>query len=63
MNDENLKAFISDIVTEINNRYSESQEEMKNNHNDLFISGRSLAYQEVYEIIKNRLDIYDITDE
>ena len=56
----NMEAFIYDIINVIQERYEEAQNEFNENKGDAFISGRSLAYQEVFEIIKNRIDIYDI---
>lgn len=51
---------MADIISEINNKHSESQQEMKNALNDEFISGRALAYQEIYEMIQTRAKVYGI---
>ncbi len=59
-NVRNLEFFVTDFMSVIAERFSESQKEMRDNPNDKFISGRALAYQEVYEIIQNRVEIYDI---
>lgn len=61
MSDNSFEYFVADVLDEIQKRYTESQKEMKESQSDLFISGRALAYNEVYEIIKNRMNIYGIT--
>ena len=55
-----LEMFISDCISEINERYRNSEKKSLENPKDEFLSGHSLAYQEVYEIIQNRAMIYDI---
>ncbi|MBQ8688017.1 MAG: transposase [Ruminococcus sp.] len=59
-NEEMLKAFIVDFMSEITERKAEAETEMREERSDLFKSGRALAYNEVFEILQNRLDIYDI---
>lgn len=44
----------------VSERYEEAQKEYAEQRDDLFKSGRSLAYQEVFEIINNRLNIHEI---
>ncbi len=60
---ENLKAFIADVVDELVKRSDEAQAEMQESPDDSFTSGRALAYQEIEEIVKTRLDVYHIQDE
>lgn len=62
-NNANLEAFVADVYTEIKERYEESQNEMKEKKGDSFVSGRALAFNEAFEIIKNRLSVYDIKDD
>ena len=61
MTDSPFECFMADVFDEIQKRYIESQKDMSKNQNDLFISGRALAYTEIYEIIKNQMDIYGVT--
>ena len=58
-----LEAFAADVYSEFKEKYEESQTEMKEHKNDSFISGRALAFNEAYEIIKNRLEIYGIKED
>ncbi len=60
METSNEKIFIEDILDEIMKRHCESQRQMKANPNDAFNVGRALAFQEVKEIIENRLEIYEV---
>ena len=60
-NNENLLAFIADVCSELTERNEEAQKERAEHPSDMFNSGRALAYQEIVEIINNRLDIYEIT--
>ena len=62
-NNASLEAFAADVYTEIKERYEESQSEMKEHKDDSFVSGRALAFNEAFEIIKSRLDIYGIKKE
>lgn len=59
---KNTNAFIDDVVSEIKNRCEEAQSDMKSSPDDSFSSGRALAYQEMFEIIKSRLKIYGINN-
>lgn len=54
--------FIADVIDEIKKRYDESQNQMKLDPKDKFIEGRALAFQEIKEIIENRIEIYGIDD-
>ena len=63
MDTENMKAFISDVVTELDKRQEEAMADMKAAPGDTFASGRALAYQEIAEIVKTRMDVYRIDDE
>ncbi len=60
---ENMKAFIADVVDELIKRCDEAQAQMEESPDDSFTSGRALAYQEIEEIVKNRMDIYRISDD
>jgi len=62
MSENALKFFIADTMAEILERYEEADQESKDSPKDLFKSGRALAYQEMKEIIDNRLAIYEITE-
>ena len=55
-----MKYFISDLISEISERKKEADKDMHEDSSDLFFSGRALAYNEVLEIIQNRLEIYGI---
>ena len=55
-----LKVFIEDVYSVVTERHEEAQKEMKEQQDDLFKSGRALAYQEVFEIINTRLNIHEI---
>lgn len=57
---ESMAAFISDFIGEIASRKAEADEELKKDYSDLFCSGRSMAYNEVYEILQSRLNIHGI---
>lgn len=61
MDSENMSGFILDVLDELSKRNSEAHADMLNNKGDMFCSGRALAYQEVMEIINNRLDIYELS--
>lgn len=61
MSDKAFEYFMADVFDEIQKRYNESQKEMSERQGDLLVSGRALAYNEIYEIIKNRMDIYGVT--
>lgn len=58
-----LEIFISDCLSEINEHYKNYEKESLENPDDKFLSGHSLAYREVYEIIQNRAEIYGIKPE
>lgn len=60
MNDTNYEAFIADLIDAITERFEEAEFESKEEPNDMFKSGRSLAYFEVRDIIESRLSIYGI---
>lgn len=62
MSENALKFFITDTIATILERYEEAEQESKDSPEDSFKSGRALAYQEVKEIIENRLAIYEITE-
>lgn len=47
------------IFDTINERYAEAQQESDEDKGDLFKAGRALAYWEVSEIIKNRLEMLE----
>ena len=57
---DRLKAFIADIYSEISERLNEAEKESSGNTEDLFLSGRSLAYLEVKDIIDSRLKNHNI---
>ncbi|MEE5993247.1 MAG: hypothetical protein V3G42_08400 [Oscillospiraceae bacterium] len=57
-----MKFFITDTIATTLERYEEAEQESKDFPEDLFKSGKALAYQEVKEIIENRLAIYEITE-
>ena len=54
-----MKFFIADFFEEISKR-KEANADMKKDGSDLFVSGRALAYNEILEILQNRLDVYGI---
>ena len=43
MTDSPFECFMADVFDEIQKRYIESQKDMSENQNDLFISGRALG--------------------
>lgn len=47
------------IFDTINERYAEAQQESDEDKGDLFKAGCALAYWEVSEIIKNRLEMLE----
>ncbi len=54
------KEMVYNMIFEtINERYAEAQHESNEDKKDLFKAGRALAYWEVSEIIKNRLEMLD----
>lgn len=55
-----MKFFIADFFEEISKRKKEADADMKKDGSDLFVSGRALAYNEILEILQNRLDVYGI---
>ena len=57
----NNELFIADAVDEITKRRNEARQEMIDNPDDLFKSGRALGLEEAFEIIQTRLSIYGIT--
>ena len=57
-----MKAFIADVIDELVKRCDEAQAQMEESPGDSFTSGRALAYQEIEEIVKNRMDIYRISN-
>lgn len=63
MSDKSIEYFVADVFDEVQKRYKESQIEMVEHKDDAFISGRALAYHELYEIIQNRMKIYGIAME
>ncbi len=60
MEKENLEAFICDVVATMAERQEEAEKESLDNPDDLFDSGRALAYFEIKDIIESRLKIYGI---
>ncbi len=63
MDDNTLQTFLSDVISEVNQKHIESQKEMQNNPNDSFVCGRALAFEEMVESIQTRMKVYDITIE
>ena len=57
---DRLKGFISDVYSEILERFEEAEKESAENRSDLFNSGRAEAYFEVKDIIESRLKNYYI---
>jgi hypothetical protein len=57
------EAFVSDLVETMMERFQEAETESKEAPEDLFKSGRSLAYFEIKDIIESRLKIYGIEPE
>ncbi len=57
------EAFVADLVETMTERFNEAQAERKESPDDLFKSGRSLAYFEIKDIIESRLKIYGIEPE
>lgn len=55
-----MEFFIADFFEEISKRKKEADADMKKDGSDLFVSGRALAYNEILEILQNRLDVYGI---
>ena len=54
------KEMVYNMIFEtINEHYAEAQHESDEDKKDLFKAGRALAYWEVSEIIKNRLEMLD----
>lgn len=57
---ENYKAFTADLFHTLLERIKEAEQDSKENPDDNFKSGRSLAYMEVRDVLISRLDIYNI---
>ncbi len=58
MDDNEL--FIADAVDEITKRRNEAHQEMLDDPDDLFKSGRALGLEEAYEMLLTRLEVYGI---
>lgn len=63
MDDNTIQTFISDVISEINQKHKESQTEMQKNPNDSFVCGRALAFEEMIELIQTRMKVYEIEAE
>lgn len=57
---DRLNGFIADVYSEVLERLKEAEKESSEKPEDLFLSGRSLAFLEIKDIIDSRLSSYEI---
>ena len=53
-----LKAFASDCMSQLSERYEKTQKEYDKKPKDTFVSGNSLAHWEVHDMIQTRIGFY-----